>query len=78
MVLKRTYFNHKKYHNPLSQFSKEFGTYLNQHNVVSAQGPSQDLTRELVNTESGPQDDCTTQVTGVVDCGTVEVSVVSH
>ena len=72
------YFNHKKYRNPPSQFSEEFGTYLNQQNVVSAQGPSRNLTRELVNTESGPQDNHTTQVTGVVDCGTVEVSVVSH
>jgi hypothetical protein len=82
VVSKTTYFVHKKYRDPLSQFSEQFRKFLNQHPiVVPISRPSGHLTKHskgAYNTKSGPRDDRATQVVGAVDRDTVEVSVVSH
>jgi len=78
VVSKSTYFAHKKYRDPLSQFSEGFRKFLNQPPiVVPISGPSGHLSKRpkgAYSTKSGPRDDRAIQVVGVADRDIVETS----
>jgi hypothetical protein len=80
-VSKMTYFSHKKYRDPLSQYSEPLHEYLQQHPIiVPVPGSSWRLTQRsdmVDNIESGPQDDHMTQGVGLVNWDMVKVSVYS-